>query len=83
MKPRRVDPSLRITGTDLAGGDVGRGVDREMYRDRQIGEIQSVAFDHHLLPRCAIDTFDWLVILASLAESCRKRARLHPHGGGN
>ena len=83
MEPGGVDPGFWIARADLASGDVGSGVNRKMDRDRQIGEVQSVAFDHHLLPRRAIDAFDWSVVLASFAESCRERARLHPHGGGD
>ena len=72
-------PGLWVARADLASGDVRGGVDGKMHRDRQFGEVQSAAFDDHLLPRGAIDAFDWAIVLASLAESCGKSARLHLH----
>jgi hypothetical protein len=83
MKPCGVDPGLWITGADLAGSDIRGAIYRKVYWDRQFSEIQSVAFDHHLLPRGAIDAFDWAIVLASLTESCGKRLGCHFHCCGN
>ena len=45
--------STPVTGSradELAGRDVGRRIDRELQRDRQLGQIDVVAFDDDLVP---------------------------------
>ena len=83
MKPRGVDAGFRISGADLAGRDVGRCIDRKVYRDRQFLQVDRSAFDYDLLPRCAVDAFDREIVLAALAKRRRERAGLDTQGGGD
>ena len=45
MKAGGVDAGFGIAGADLPGDDIGCCVDREVDRDRQFGEINSIALD--------------------------------------
>src|SRR4029077_8876401 len=53
-----------------------------MDRDWQPAEVEVVAFNDQLLPGCAIDALDRLVVLAALAKGRREHARLDSPGGG-
>src|SRR5262245_45797137 len=68
----RVDPGHGIARDDLPGGDVGRRVDLELQRDGQFGQIDVVAFQHHVVPRAAFDDFAANVLLTALAERRRQ-----------
>jgi hypothetical protein len=39
VKAGRVDAAHRVARDDLTGGDVGGGIDLELQRDRQFGEV--------------------------------------------
>ena len=39
VKAGRVDAAHRVARDDLTGGDVGRGIQLELQRDRQFGEV--------------------------------------------
>jgi hypothetical protein len=49
-----VDTGERIARRDLARRNVGRGIDREVQRDWQFGQVHLVALEHDLLPRRVI-----------------------------
>ena len=77
MEPCCVDAGERITSRDLARGDVGRAVHIELQRDRQLGEINVIALDHHLVPCGFRDKLARNVFLAALAKRSRKIARFN------
>jgi hypothetical protein len=83
VKPCGIDPGLGIAGADLTGGDIRRGIDREVCRDRQFGEIYVLAFDDPLLPGRAFDKFDRAVILAALSEGRGEGGGVYAHCGGD
>ena len=83
VEPCGIDAGLWIAGADLTGGDIGRGIDRKVCRDRQFGEVYVLAFDDPLLPGRAVDTFNRPVILAALSEGCGEGAGVYPHCGGD
>ena len=82
MKSGGVDPSHRITRADLAGRYVGRGVDAELERDRQLGKVDVVALDHHFVPRGLLHGLARNVTLAALAERARQLRRGDAEAGG-
>jgi hypothetical protein len=82
MKAGGVDAGFGIAGADLAGGDIGCSIDREVDRDWQLGEIDGIAFHDQLLPGCTIDAHDRPVVLAALAKTRREHAGLDPQRGG-
>jgi len=82
MKAGGVDPGLGVTRTDLAGSNIRCGIDRKVDRDRQFGQVNSIAFDHQFLPWCAVDALDRPVVLAAFAKTRSKCSGLDPHGGG-
>jgi hypothetical protein len=82
MEAGGVDAGFGIAGTDLAGGDIGRRIDREVERDRQSGEVDSIALDHQLLPGCRVDALDRPVVLAALAIGGGECSGLDLQGGG-
>ena len=72
MKSCRVDPAHRIAGGNLSRGDVGRAVDRELQHDRQLGEINVVAFKDDVVPGRLWHHLAWNVFLAALTEGARQ-----------
>src|SRR5262249_9098608 len=53
---------------NLTSRDVGGGIDRKLQRDRQLGQIDVVIFEHYVFPCAAIDDFAGNILLAALAE---------------
>ena len=77
--------STPVTGSradDLAGGDVGRRIDRELQRDRQFREVDVVAFEHHLFPCAPVDDLAGDVLLAAFAERGGQIPGSHPEACG-
>src|SRR5262245_14743966 len=81
VKPGRVDARHRIARDDLTSGDVGRGIDLELQRDRQFGEVDIVAFEHQIFPRAALDDLAGDVLLAAFAERGRQIGRVYAETG--
>ncbi len=81
VKARSVDAGHGIARGNLPGGDIGAAVDLELQRDRQLGEVDRVALDHHLVPGCIGDPLARNVFLAALAECGRQLLRRHPEAG--
>ena len=77
MEAGRVDAADRIACRDLACRDVGCAVDRELQRDRQLGKIDIVTLDHHLVPGGLRNQLARNVFLAALAKRGRKIVRLN------
>ena len=63
------------------GGDVGRGIDGELQRDRQLGEIDVVALDDDLVPGRLRHRFARNVFLAALAKSGRQVRAVYSEAG--
>ena len=72
MEAGGVDPGFRIARRDLPRGDIGRGVDPEMERDRQLGQVDRVSFEHHLLPGSVRSGLHRQIVLAALAVGSRQ-----------
>ena len=68
MEPGRVDAGHRIARHNLTGRDVGGGIDHKLQRDWQLGQVDVIAFEHHVFPCAAPDDFAGNVFLAALAE---------------
>ena len=81
VEARGVDPGNRIARGDLAGGDVRRGIDREVRGYRQFGEVDLVAFERDFLPRRILHDLAGDVFLATLAERRRQVGDLDAETG--
>ena len=81
MEAGGVDSGERIARRDLARRDVGRGIDREVQRDRQLGQVHLVALEHDLLPGRVLHDLAGNVILTALAKGGRQVCRLHAEAG--
>src|SRR4029077_5399122 len=81
VKPGRVDAAHRIARDDLTGGDVGGGIDLELQRDRQFGEVDVIAFEHLIFPGAAVDDLAGDVLLAAFAERGRQIGRVYAETG--
>ena len=72
VKAGGVDAGDRVARRNLAGGDVGPAVDRELQRDRQLRQVDVVALDHDVMPGRVLDQLAGDVFLAALAERGRQ-----------
>ena len=81
VKAGRVDAAHRVARDDLTGGDVGGGIDLELQRDRQFGEVDVIAFEHQIFPGAAVDDLAGDVLLAAFAERSRQIGRVYPETG--
>jgi hypothetical protein len=73
VKARGVDTGDGIARAELAGGDVRGRIDGELQRDReQLGQIDVVAFDDHLVPGRVLHHLAGDILLAALAKRPRQ-----------
>ena len=82
MKSGGVDAGNGVARRKLACGDVGRGIDRELQRDRQPGQIDLVALQYHLVPGGGAHHLARDIFLTALAKCHRQVGRLDPQTGG-
>ena len=76
-----VDAGHGVAGDDLAGGDVGRRIHRELQRDRQLCQVDIIPLDDHVLPCAAIHGLAGNVFLAAFAKCRGEVAGVHAEAG--
>src|SRR6516165_9562243 len=81
MEARRIDATGRIARRNLAGGDIGCCINRKLERDRQLCEIDSIAFSDDVIPCRLSHCLAWDVLLTALAESARQLSRINTKTG--
>ena len=81
VEARGVDAGHGVAGDDLAGGDVGRRIHRELQRDRQLCQVDIIALDDHVLPCAAIHGLAGNVFLAAFAKCRGQVAGVHAEAG--
>ena len=81
VKAGGVDAGHGVAGDDLAGGDVGRRIHRELQRDRQFCQVDIVPLDDHVLPCAALHGLAGNVFLAALAKCRGEVPGVHAEAG--